>query len=322
VSSDTYHVVFFRRLPQYSPTSLSPFPSNSPAMSTNNSGTADSGTGLESTEHSQEACVDTGPKKDIRQTGPDAGACVGSSATSLFHTAGLSQALQTLRYEGTYLISLPTEYLWESYLLEDQVLTNVRQHLITESWLTGDGAWNPEKIDRDQFDVGRDAFDFFPRLFNMVMGYLQRTGPKTPLVKTMMHSGNGGPESTRDSTYKPDAFLYVTTDPTSMPDKFRWRDLTCPFEYKFDDGYPVNVSQPESIARQDHIFILRRTTTGRCGTSLTSCVLTLVGRFRLDAPYKAQSSASGCCAERLPSRLPPLTGSMSVQVSCFRCKHI
>jgi len=245
------------------------------------------------------------------------GVCASTYATSLFHTAGLAQARQLLRYEDIYLISLPTEYLWESYQLDDQVLTNVRQHLITESWLTENGGWDPTEVDRDQFDVSRDAFDFFPRLFNVVLGYLQRTRPKTSLVKTMMNSANVGPESTGDSTCLPDAFLHMTTDPTSMPDKFRWRDLTCPFEYKFDDGYPVNVSQPGSIARWDHIFILHRTTTRRCGSSLTSCVLTLVGCSHLDPLYKAQSSASGCYPERRPSRLSLLTGLMSVQVSWF-----
>jgi len=250
----------------------------------------------------------------------DIGVCANTYATSLFSAAGLSQARQLLRYEDTYLISLPTEYLWESYQLDDQVLTNVRQHLITESWLTENGGWDPAEVDRNQFDVSGDAFDFFPRLFNAVLGYLQRTGSKTSLVKTMMNSANVGPESTGDIIYQPDAFFHMTTDPTSMPDKFRWRDLTCPFEYKFDDGHPVNVSQPESIDRWDHIFILRRTTTRRCGPSSISCVLTLVGCSRLDAPYKAQSSASGCYPEWRPSRLSPLTGSMLVRprASCVK----
>jgi len=250
------------------------------------------------------------------------GVCASAPPTRLLRTAGLSQARPILRYEDTYLISLPAEYLWESYQLDDQVLTNVKQHLITESWLTGDGGWDPTKVDRDKFDDSDDLFDFFSRLFITVLGYLQRTGPKTSLVKTMMHSVNVEPGSTGDNTYQPDAFLYMTTDPAPMPDKFRWRDLTCPFEYKFDDGYPVNVSQPESIARWDHIFIPHRTTTRRCGVLSTLCVLTLVGCSRLDPLYKAQSSASGCYPERLPSHLSPLTGLMSVQLPCFMRQHI
>jgi len=221
-------------------------------MSTNDSGTADSGfaqqaptdTGSASTGPSRKVGVETGQTGDVQQTGLGTRERANTS-TSLFSTVGLSQAHQLLRFENTHLISLPTEYLWESYQLEDQVLTNVRQHLITASWLTENGGWDPTEVDRDQFDVSGDAFDFFPRLFNVVLGCIQRTGHKTPLVKTMMHSEDVGPESARDSTCQPDAFFHMTTDPAPMPDKFRWRDLTCPFEYKFGDGSIVNVSQPE-----------------------------------------------------------------------------
>ena len=215
-------VVFLKRPPLHSCTSLSPFPGNPPVMFTNDSRAEDSSL--------------------VQQTGPDSGVHTTSHSTELTRAVGLSQARRILRDDVTHVTNFSKEPLWVLYPLESQVLTNVRQHLIAQDWLTKTGKWNSTKVERDRFTA----------------------------------RGGGG-------------------------------------------GDPIDVSQPESIARWDHVFILHRTIRRHCGTLSTPCVPTPAERFRLGPPYMAQGFASGCCAERPSSRLPLLTGSMLVQLSCFGC---
>ena len=57
-------------------------------------------------------------------------------------------------------------------------------------------------------------------------------GRKTSIEK-IVNSGYVKPKSTRSTAYQPDALLYMATETPPTLGKCRWRDLTCPFEYKF-----------------------------------------------------------------------------------------
>ena len=216
---------------------------------------------------SREAGIEATPTgaKDVRQTGPDTGQRASTFTTKLFRTAGLDQGRRILREEVTHLINLPTAHLWDAYSLDDRVLEEVRTRLIEEHYLTKVGAWNRTKVKKESFlarGTGHTevkTFAFFARLFNLVLGGLKQAGHGT-VVKKMVHAGSVGPKSTRVGTHRPDAFLHMTTS-TSTAGKFRWRDLTCPFEYKFGNGNAVDVSQPGPAARQDHILILPQNDT-------------------------------------------------------------
>lgn len=61
----------------------------------------------------------------------------------------------------------------------------------------------------------------------------------------MVHAGRTAPKSDRISKHRPDAFLLMNSSLESnpqdapgakIPDTVYWRDITCPFEYKFGDG--------------------------------------------------------------------------------------
>ena len=209
----------------------------------------------------------------IQQTGPNTASHL---VTRTFRTAGLSQARDILCDGIPYLICLPTDHLWESYSLDCRLLTEVKSHLVETGLLSNKGEWGNaggERLNRNHLAAwsrGADeAFGLFSRLFNAMLGYLQQSG-RSASVKEMVHAGSIEPESTEvGSCRRPDAFLHMVTEAT--PDKFRWRDLTCPFEYKFGNGdvVDVDVSRPQSIICQGHVLILYRTTQRRCGASTT-----------------------------------------------------
>lgn len=61
----------------------------------------------------------------------------------------------------------------------------------------------------------------------------------------MVHAGRTASKSDRISKHRPDAFLLMNSSlgsgpqdapGTEIPDTIHWRDITCPFEYKFGDG--------------------------------------------------------------------------------------
>jgi hypothetical protein len=144
------------------------------------------------------------------------------------------------REERTYLICLTTDHLWKAYSPDDNVLTEVKAHLVKMRWLSGEGKWDSfsgEKIDRRQFTTpGEDShepstFSFFSRLFNVVLDYLRKGGRETP-VERMVYAGPSETVSTGSSAHRPDAFLHMVTQTSPPPGKMRRRNLTCPFEYK------------------------------------------------------------------------------------------
>ena len=182
--------------------------------------------------------------------------------------AGLSQARYILREQGTQLISLSVDDLWRSYLPDNGILVGVKEHLIQTQWLSEQEKWDSirgEEIDRNQFTaLGEDgsevkSFAFFSHLFNTVLEYLRQRGHGTP-IKQMVYAGSVRSESTGAISHQPDAFLQLNTGASQTPGKFNWRDLVCPFEYKLDDGTPLNVSQPNSVTFLDRVLTLPRTT--------------------------------------------------------------
>ena len=244
----------------------------SPSMSTNDPGTTNPDSTRQvgpdtepaSTGPSQKADIEPRTPtraKDVRQVGPDTGQRTSAFATKLFRTAGLDQARQILLDEVTYLINISTDHLWDAYPLGDGVLKGVKAHLAKEHFLTKTGKWSRTKVKEEFFRTRETGgsevktFRFFSNLFNQVLAYLKKTKRETA-VKTMVHAGYVGPESTRVSTHRPDAFLQMAGGTSPTPGKFRWRDLACPFEYKFGDGIAVDVSQPGLVACHDRDLII------------------------------------------------------------------
>ena len=199
-----------------------------------------------STGPSRKAGIETSAK-DVQQTSPYTGLRTSSFATEEFHAAPLSKASRMLCKEVPYVINLPMDHLWKSYPVEGQLLTDVEEYLIKNQWLTKGRKWYGKKAKEDSFRArGRGGhevrtFVFFSLLFNAVLDGLKATEHKT-FVERMVHAGSVEPESTRVSTHRPDGFLQMATDTSATPGKFRWRELTCPFEYKFGDGNAVDVS--------------------------------------------------------------------------------
>ena len=193
---------------------------------------------------SQRATTPTG-RKIVQQTG-DTRIRTSAFTTQRFRAASLSQARSILRDEVVYIINLPTTRLWESYQLKDDVLVEVRKCCREGGWLTEAGKWNGKKIKKERFltrGVGGNeskTFEIFSTLFNLVQDRI-RPREKTTFDTTMVHAGSIGPKSTRVGSHRPDAFLMTSESPGLG--KYRWRDLTCPFEYKFGNGCAVDVSR-------------------------------------------------------------------------------
>ena len=232
----------------------------SPAISTNDPDTAISGRTPQDfhdpadADPSQKADVEPASTdaKRVQHPGPDTGVRESTLASRRFQAAGLSQARRMVIQEVTHLICLSMDHLWESYPLDDGIITGVKQHLVGMNFLSGDGKWSKtgkRKITRGQFEARSrgnseaTTFAFFAHLFNTVLEHIRQSRPGTS-VKRMVHAGYTEPDSTRISTNRPDAFLHMATKPPSASGRFKWRDLTCPFEYKFRKGDTVDVSQP------------------------------------------------------------------------------
>ena len=234
-----------------------------------------------------------------------------------FRTGELQQARSILAEEVPHLICLPLKHLWESYPVNDSHLANVKRQLARKGLLSDEGKWNPgvrkERFARPSGVHESKLFNIFSRTFNAVLSSLADCDElASGCVEKMVHAGSIEPQSDRASSHRPDAFLLVKTPPKPVGDRFRWRDITCPFEYKFANGSAVDVSQPESFVLCDHVLTVYRTTRRLCGASTTSCVAIPVGFSPSGSPYMAPSFAFGCCAVLHPLCLPTLTGSKSV----------
>ncbi|KAF9646538.1 hypothetical protein BDM02DRAFT_3270901 [Thelephora ganbajun] len=193
------------------------------------------------------ATHESNPAKEdaTQQVGPDIGVREHHAASRPFRTADLQQARSILAEEVSHLICLPLEYLWESYPLDNADLPKVKQHLVQKNLLSNKGKWHPT-IHKERFakksDGIREAelFSIFSRTFNAVLSSLaDHEKPTSGCVERMVHAVSVEPQSAR---HQPDAFLLVDTGTSPKPTghRFRWRDLTCPFEYKFGNGDAVD----------------------------------------------------------------------------------
>lgn len=182
----------------------------------------------------------------------------GQVATNIFHSAGLSQARGILAEGIPHLICPSTNHLWQSYPLEDRILAVVRGYLVECGWLSNRGRLMESRGElkkarfhaRHTGDSEEKTFAFFANLFNAVLNHIQRSRKQTS-IKGMIHAGSITPTSTIPSTHRPDAFLHVDTKTPLTPGKAKWRNLTCPFEYKFGGGSALDVSQPQMITCWD-----------------------------------------------------------------------
>ena len=98
------------------------------------------------------------------------------------NSVGLSKARYVLREEETHHISLSADYLWRSYPLDDDILTEVNHHLIQTHWFSEQGKWcgiRREGIYVEDFAaLGGDgseaeSFAFFAPLSNTILEYLR-----------------------------------------------------------------------------------------------------------------------------------------------------
>lgn len=71
-------------------------------------------------------------------------------------------------------------------------------------------------------------------------------GDSQGCVVKMVRTGAVVPRSDRTSSHTPDTFLLAATEGSPKPRNrapFCWKDLTCPFKYKFGNGDVVDVGQ-------------------------------------------------------------------------------
>jgi hypothetical protein len=203
---------------------------------------------------SQPSVIPTTPKtsKTALQVAPDTLLRQSSFATEDFRSADLDGGRGMLQAGLAHAIRLPIDCLWTSYSPKEGDLRKVKEHLTENGFLIEGDRWDRAKIVKKHFETKCktnevQTFAFFSDLFNVVLDSLRPTHPT--FVKKMVNAGHIGPESTRINSSRPDAFLRVDVDENLKTGKFKWRDLTCPFEYKFGDGDAVDVRQHEPTTR-------------------------------------------------------------------------
>ena len=107
------------------------------------------------------------------------------------------------------------------------------------------------------------AFKPLADVFNEILAYPQTTTTTKNSVRTTVHAGSS-PKSERISTNCPDTFLLMNsnlaknsseTPAADVRYPVHWRDLTCPFEYKFGNGGEMDVRagniHPSTISDDD-----------------------------------------------------------------------
>jgi len=188
----------------------------------------------------------TPPPKDITTNAPDSLPREGKLANSGYRTSGLDAARRMVREDIDHVVLLPLEVLWKIPLAYD--VDRIRQHITKQGWLLDD-RWNPQRISRTNLDsrsglLEWDAFRPLADLFNEILTYPPAATVRKD-VRCMVHAGWAAPKSDRISKHRPDAFLLMNSslevNPSDaseikIPDTIHWRDITCPFEYKFGDG--------------------------------------------------------------------------------------
>ncbi|KAF9783771.1 hypothetical protein BJ322DRAFT_1066999 [Thelephora terrestris] len=176
-----------------------------------------------------------------QEGGPDTGVHEHLTASKSFRTVDLQQARSIFADEVPHLICLPLDCLWGSYPVDASNLKRTKQSLVQQGLLSDEQTWSPTVIRRENFNrrttgsCETRVFQVFSHIFNGIMSSLA-SGDTTMsgCVERMVHAGPIEPKSDRQ-THRPDAFLiaHSETSPKPTERETRWRDVTCPFEYKF-----------------------------------------------------------------------------------------
>lgn len=160
-----------------------------------------------------------------------------------FRTAELDEARRILSKEVPHLKCLPLDSLWASFLPDDTCLVKIKSSLAVKVFR--DGQWNREKaafLKRGEGEV--KVFSFFSDIFDEIQALIPEHA--RGCVIKMIDTGSYTPISERRATCRPDAFLIARGTPDFEPlteSPYYWRDLTCPFEYKFGNGDEADVGQ-------------------------------------------------------------------------------
>lgn len=173
---------------------------------------------------------------------PDTAIAAHRTTTEDYRGASLSDARKIVRKDIGRVVIPPDSYLWDLYPVPDEFVA-IRQHLGEKGWLTRDHKWNPGRIRREYFEQRRkgfmeqEAFAPLTEIFNAVLSY----NPSKSSVLGMVNAGLHSLKSDRISTNRPDAYLVLrssqaSTKANKIPKRQLWRDVVCPFEYKFGDG--------------------------------------------------------------------------------------
>jgi len=188
----------------------------------------------------------TPPPRETTTNAPDTLLRERKLANSGYRTSGLDAARKMVRKDIGHFVTLPLKVLWSTPLACE--LGDIQQHLIRQGWLS-DGRWNSRKISKENLNSRSglsewDAFQPLADIFNEILTCSQAATIRKD-VHRMVHAGQIAPKSDRISKHRPDAFLLMKSSLKSnpqeapgakTPDTVHWRDITCPFEYKFGDG--------------------------------------------------------------------------------------
>jgi hypothetical protein len=256
-----------------------------------------------------------------QEGGPDTGVHEHLTASKSFRTVDLQQARSIFADEVPHLICLPLDCLWGSWPVDASDLKRTKQSLVQQGLLSDEQAWSPTFIRRENFNSRTTGFcetrvfQVFLHIFNGIMSSLASGDKPMPgCVDRMVHAGSIEPKSDRQSSHRPDAFLiaHSETSPKPTESETRWRDVTCPFEYKFGNGDATDVCHTFYCLLGVARLMVCRTTSKRCGAFTISCAVILVVSSLLESPYAGPHSPSGCCAVLPLSSSTLSTGSRSV----------
>ncbi|KAF9642527.1 hypothetical protein BDM02DRAFT_2063244 [Thelephora ganbajun] len=172
-----------------------------------------------------------------------------------YRTAGLAEARRIVCEDIGHVIFPPLHHLWECCPQKHE-LDNIKFHLTRLGWLC-DGKWNPVKLPKQSLQKAGclteyEASKCLTEIFNDTLQFDPPTGARLG-VQSMIHAGYTEPKSDKISVHRPDAFLLMCSSLNNSPPPgngghpptisttirstsvYR-RDLTCPFEYKFEKG--------------------------------------------------------------------------------------
>ncbi|KAF9783769.1 hypothetical protein BJ322DRAFT_1066990 [Thelephora terrestris] len=180
-----------------------------------------------------------------QEGGPDTKVHEHLTVSKSFRAANLQQARSILADEVPYLLCLPLKEMWISYPVDESDLKKAKKSLIQQGLLSDEQKWSPTVIREENFNSRINGsnetrvFQVFSHIFNVIMSSLASGDKQMPgCVDRMVHAGSIEPKSDRQSSHRPDAFLiaHSQTSPKPTESEMRWRDVTCPFEYKFGNG--------------------------------------------------------------------------------------